>query len=133
MLDDVMVRRLKDDIREVQGGFPKRTVEQVTNDGLSSDAPELRLSRLLDQYRGLREQRLAAESKRKQAAAGRDIQELLPLLQTRGEDYAVDAAKTAGVRQSGVQRHARHSRYAEEAHRSDCVQVREDRLTPTVV
>ena len=70
MLDDVMVRRLKDDIREVQGGFPKRQVEQVTIDGLPPDAPELRLSRLLDEYRGLREQRLATQSKRQQAAAG---------------------------------------------------------------
>src|SRR5262249_14483118 len=67
LLDDVMVRRLKEDIREVQGGFPKRVVTQIDIDGLPKDAPELRLSALLDQYRRLREQRLQGESKRKQA------------------------------------------------------------------
>jgi len=69
-LEDVMVRRLKEDIREVLGGFPKRRVEQVNIDGLPADAPELRLSALLDEYRCLREQRLKSETKRKQAAAG---------------------------------------------------------------
>ena len=69
LLDDVMVRRLKEDIREVQGGFPKRLVKQIDIDGLPDDAPELRLSALLDQYRHLREERLKDESKRKQAAA----------------------------------------------------------------
>ena len=34
-LEDVMVRRLKEDIREVQGGFPKRVVERVVIDGLA--------------------------------------------------------------------------------------------------
>ena len=70
MLDDVMVRRLKDDIREVQGGFPKRRVVQLDIDGLPADAPELRLFALLDEYRQLRELRLKNETKRKQAAAG---------------------------------------------------------------
>src|SRR5205814_6946925 len=69
LLDDVMVRRLKEDIREVQGGFPKRIVKQIDIDGLPDDAPELRLSVLLDQYRQLREERLRDEPKRKQAAA----------------------------------------------------------------
>lgn len=70
VLDDVMVRRLKEDIRAVQGGFPKRDVVPEVVDGLPADAPELVLSRLLDDYRNLREQRLAATSKRAQAAAG---------------------------------------------------------------
>jgi len=69
-LEDVMVRRLKDDIREVQGGFPKRTVKRVEIAGLPEDAPELMLSRLLDEYRTVREQRHAKTSKRSQAAAG---------------------------------------------------------------
>ena len=69
-LDDVMVRRLKEDIREVQGGFPKRIVERVVIDGLPEDAPELELSRLLDQYRTAREERHAATSRRARAAAG---------------------------------------------------------------
>ena len=70
MLDEVMVRRLKDDIREILGGFPKRHVVQINIDGLPADAPELRLSALLDEYRQLREQRLSGETRRKQAAAG---------------------------------------------------------------
>jgi SNF2 family DNA or RNA helicase len=68
--DEVIVRRLKDDIRQVQGGFSKREVVQVDIEGLPLDAPELQLSKLLDEYRELREERLKSESKRKQAAAG---------------------------------------------------------------
>jgi superfamily II DNA or RNA helicase len=69
-LDEVMVRRLKDDVRELVGGFPKREVVQVDLDGLPDDAPELALARLLDEYRAVREERLAGESKRARAAAG---------------------------------------------------------------
>jgi hypothetical protein len=69
-LDDVMVRRIKDDIREVLGGFPKRRIVQVNIDGLPATAPELKLFALLDDYRRLREQRLQTETRRKQAAAG---------------------------------------------------------------
>lgn len=69
-LDEVMVRRLKEDIREIQGGFPKREVVRVAIDGLPSDAPELELSRLLDAYRTAREERFAATTRKTQAAAG---------------------------------------------------------------
>jgi superfamily II DNA or RNA helicase len=69
-LDDVMVRRLKDDLREIVGGFPKRHVVQVDISGLSADSPELRIAALLDQYRSLREERLAGESRRTQSASG---------------------------------------------------------------
>ncbi|HWL10525.1 MAG TPA: DISARM system SNF2-like helicase DrmD [Planctomicrobium sp.] len=68
--DEVIVRRIKEDIREIQGGFPKRKIVQVTISGLPKDAPELRLSRLLDEYRQTREERLKNDSKRKQAASG---------------------------------------------------------------
>ena len=54
-LEEVMVRRLKEDIREVQGGFPRREVVRLVIDGLPPDAPELVLSRLLDEYRTARE------------------------------------------------------------------------------
>jgi hypothetical protein len=57
-----MVRRLKDDLREI--------VVQVDISGLSADSPELRLAALLDQYRALREERLAGESRRTQSASG---------------------------------------------------------------
>lgn len=69
-LDAVMVRRLKEDIRAIQGGFPKRNVVRLDIGGLPEDAPELQLSRLLDEYRSLRDERLAETSKRTQAAAG---------------------------------------------------------------
>ena len=69
-LEGVMVRRLKEDIRAVQGGFPKRNVEPVEIDELPEDAPELTLSRLLDQYRTAREERFATTTRRAQAAAG---------------------------------------------------------------
>jgi len=54
-----MVRRLKEDIRRVRGGFPVRQVVQVDIAGLSGDAPELRLSAMLSELRELREARLA--------------------------------------------------------------------------
>ncbi|MFH1566623.1 MAG: DISARM system SNF2-like helicase DrmD [Gemmatimonadota bacterium] len=69
-LDEVMVRRLKEDIRAVQGGFPRRDVVRVVVDGLPADAPELALSRLLDEYRTAREERFASTTRRAQAAAG---------------------------------------------------------------
>ncbi|HEY6394766.1 MAG TPA: DISARM system SNF2-like helicase DrmD [Candidatus Binataceae bacterium] len=70
MLDDIMVRRLKDDLRQIVGGLPKREVRQVNIDGLPYDAPELRLTALLDEYRKLREQRLSGETRRTQTASG---------------------------------------------------------------
>jgi len=69
-LEEIMVRRLKEDIRAVQGGFPRREVVRVAIEGLAEDAPELVLSRLLDEYRTVREQRFAATTRRAQAAAG---------------------------------------------------------------
>jgi superfamily II DNA or RNA helicase len=87
-LEPVMVRRLKDDIRELAGGFPKRTVRQIDIDGLPDGAPELELSRLLDEYRRLREQRLANESKRSRAAAGLLISGLQQRLLSSVEAFA---------------------------------------------
>ena len=69
-LEDVMVRRLKEDIRAIQGGFPKRIIERVNIDNLPQDAPELVLSNLLDEYRTSREKRFASTTRRAQAAAG---------------------------------------------------------------
>ncbi len=70
VLDDVMVRRLKEDIREVHGGFPRRNVEPMIIDGLLPDAPELVLSTLLDEYRTVRERRHENASNKVRAAAG---------------------------------------------------------------
>jgi len=69
LLEDVMVRRLKEDIRSIQGGFPERKVVQIDIDGLPADAPERRLSTMLDRYRGYWEERLKDASARKQAVA----------------------------------------------------------------
>ena len=69
-LEDVMVRRLKEDIRTVQGGFPKRDVVPLVIEGLPEDAPELVLSRLLDEYRTGREERLTSTTRKAQAASG---------------------------------------------------------------
>lgn len=70
LLGEIVVRRLKEDIREVQGGFPKRNVVQVDIDGLPDDAPDLELTRVLNEYRETQEDRLKAQSKRSRAASG---------------------------------------------------------------
>lgn len=69
-LDDAMVRRLKEDIGKIAGGFPTRHVVQIDLKGLSEDAPELALARLLNSYRDMRARRMEGQSKRKQAEAG---------------------------------------------------------------
>ncbi len=69
-LEDVMVRRIKEDIREIQGGFPDRKVVPLRIDGLPAEAPELVLSNLLDEYRTVREERFSGAARRAQASAG---------------------------------------------------------------
>lgn len=69
-LEAVMVRRLKEDIRSIQGGFPERQVVPIVIDGLPEDAPEIVLSHLLDEYRQAREEHFANASRRAQTAAG---------------------------------------------------------------
>ncbi|WP_425336541.1 DISARM system SNF2-like helicase DrmD [Synechococcus elongatus] len=69
-LDAVLVRRLKDDLRRVGEEFPERRVEPIALKDLPDDQPELQLSRLLQEYRQLRLQRLASSgaSKRQQTS-----------------------------------------------------------------
>ena len=67
-LDEVMVRRLKSDVRALEGGFPRRAVVQVDIDGLPEDAPELVLAAKLDAWRLEREKRLAGETRSRQTA-----------------------------------------------------------------
>ena len=38
-LEPVMVRRIKEDLRSIRGGFPERNVVRVKIDGLPEDAP----------------------------------------------------------------------------------------------
>ena len=69
-LEEVMVRRLKEDVREAQGGFPNRQVERLVIDNLPEDSPELLLSALLDRYCAARHCRHKKSSARVRAAAG---------------------------------------------------------------
>ena len=63
-LEPVMVRRLKEDVRAIQGGFPIRHVQAIPIENLPLDAPELELSRLLNTYRAVREKRFAKGTRR---------------------------------------------------------------------
>jgi SNF2 family DNA or RNA helicase len=68
-LEPVMVRRLKDDLRRLQGGFPKREIVEIPIRGLNEDDPELLLPQLLDEYRAARQERLKTAPKSVQNAA----------------------------------------------------------------
>lgn len=104
-LDDIMVRRLKSDIRELEGGLPKRIVVQIDIDGLSSDAPELLLASKLDEYRCQRETRLSEETHFRQVAARLVIGCLQKRLLS-----SIDAfARTLAVHRRSVDRALRES------------------------
>ncbi len=92
-LEAVMVRRLKEDIRAEVDGFPRRIVDPVVIDGLPEDAPELVLSRLLDEYRTLRERRFAAATSRGRAAAGLLVVGLQQRLLSSIEAFALSLEK----------------------------------------
>ncbi len=68
-LEPVMVRRLKEDLRRVAGGFPVRHVVQIDIDDLPAEAQELRLAQLLAEYADTRARRFRDERKSVQAAA----------------------------------------------------------------
>lgn len=99
-LEEVLVRRLKEDVRAIQGGFPIRKVVPILIDDLPADAPELVLSKLLDQYRTLREQRLAMASRKAQVASGL----LLVGLQQRLLSSIEAFARTLAVHRRTVER-----------------------------
>ncbi|MCE7874515.1 helicase [bacterium CPR1] len=67
--DAVMVRRLKKDLRGLEDDFPERKVVRVELGGLPEDSAELLLSRLLQQYRALKEKRLEGLSSTRRASA----------------------------------------------------------------
>ena len=92
-LEDVMVRRLKEDVREIQGGFPERVVRRIPIADLPEDAPELLLSRLLDEYRGLREERLKKAPARARAAASLLVVGLQQKLLSSIEAFAISLAR----------------------------------------
>jgi superfamily II DNA or RNA helicase len=87
-LESVMVRRLKEDLRQIVGGFPMREICQIDLSGLSPDAPELKLSKLLDEYRQVRQMRMAGATKRKQAEAALLISHLQQRLLSSVEAFA---------------------------------------------
>jgi hypothetical protein len=66
----VLIRRIKEDLRELQGGFPKRIIKAIKIGKLPYDSPELVLPELLDKYIAVRENNLNNASKRAQSAAG---------------------------------------------------------------
>ena len=101
VLEAVMVRRLKEDIRSVQGGFPERKVVQIDIDGLPTDAPELRLSELLDRYRTYWEERLKDASDRKRAVGMLLVSGLQQRLLSSVEAFA----RTLKVHRATVERH----------------------------
>lgn len=69
LLEPVMVRRLKSDLREAGVDFPVRKVVEVPIDGLPLDAPELRLSDLLEKYARAHEDRVKFANRRVQMAS----------------------------------------------------------------
>jgi len=70
ILDAVMVRRLKQDLREIgDRDFPERQIIPIMIDNLPEDAPELTLAKLLQEYRTIREQRLKDAPKSQQNTA----------------------------------------------------------------
>lgn len=93
-LESVMVRRLKEDLRELIGGFPKREPVQVDLpkelgfERLPDETPELRLSKLLDEYRQVRQLRMADATKRKQAEAALLVSHLQQRLLSSIEAFA---------------------------------------------
>lgn len=102
LLDAVMVRRLKQDLREIgDSDFPKREVIAIAVDNLPEDAPELKLARLLQDYRSCREARLKDESKSTQAAAMLVITSLQKRLLSSIEAFA----RTLQVHRSTIARH----------------------------
>ena len=116
-LDEVLVRRLKSDIRQLEGGFPKRTVEQVDIDGLPLDAPELALAEKLNAYRLERERRLAGESRSRQAAGALVIGGLQKRLLSSIEAFA----KTLMVHRNSIEHAAKEAREADDVSQADIV------------
>ena len=110
-LDEIMVRRLKSDIKELSGGFPDRMVVQIDIDGLPPDAAELTLADKLDTYRSARDRRLADASAFQQAAGALVIGHLQKRLLS-----SIDAfARTLAVHRRSVESTLLYAQAAAEA------------------
>ncbi len=99
-LDKVMVRRLKEDIRQIEGGFPKRVIVQEVIDGLPEDSPELELARLLDEYATLGDEELKDAKRRKQV----EFQLVVSHLQQRLLSCIESFARTLAVHRRGLEK-----------------------------
>lgn len=102
LLDTVMVRRLKQDLREIGEEFPQRYVLPIVIDNLPEDAPELKLSQLLQQYRNLREEKLKDAAKSTQTTAMLVITSLQKRLLSSIEAFA----RTLKVHRTGIEKQA---------------------------
>lgn len=100
LLDAVMVRRLKSDLREIGDDFPQREIVRIEIDELPADAPELQLSRLLQEYRQLREERLKSTARSTQSAALLVITSLQKRLLSSIEAFA----RTLRVHRSAIEK-----------------------------
>jgi len=100
-LKHVMVRRLKDDLREIVPGIPKRVVVPEVIQDLPQDAPELRLAEMLDRYAEMRNERLHKASKRTQAASALVLTNLQKRLFSSVEAFAF----TLEVHRNSLKRH----------------------------
>lgn len=110
-LDAIMVRRLKEDLRQLQGGFPLRHVPKICIDGLPTDAPELVLAAKLDDLDKLRRARLEGARKSAQAAGRLTIINLQKRLLSSLEAFA----RTATVHAATLDRMAAAAPAAAEA------------------
>ena len=93
-----MVRRLKEDLRAITGGFPERVPVQHDINGLPEDAPELVLPRMLQELKQVRQRRLASERKSTQNAAALVFINLQKRLLSSIEAFAI----TLGVHRRSV-------------------------------
>ncbi len=114
LLDTVMVRRLKRDLREIGEDFPERQVIPIIIDRLPENAPELQLSRLLQEYSQLREERLKEASKSTQKSAMLVITSLQKRLLSSIEAFA----RTLKVHRAAIAKQAANVGMAQKTQRS---------------
>ena len=100
--DQVMVRRLKADLRDVGEEFPERKNLRIALEGLADETPELLLSKLLQEYRQMREERLSSTTRSKRASAMLVIMSLQKRLLSSIEAFA----RTLAVHQKALERQA---------------------------
>jgi hypothetical protein len=109
--DQIMVRRLKADLRQLEERFPERVVEPIVVDGLPPHAPELDLAQRLSAYEDLRDRRIARLPDRQKAQA----RLVFSGLQQRLLSSVAAFAKTLGVHRRTLERLIYEAEQAKEA------------------